>query len=248
MRIPRIYQAQPLHTGESITLDTLAAAHVAKVLRLKLNDQIIVFNGQGGEYLGVIENVTKRDVGVKLLDHQHPVTESPLHITLVQGVSRSERMDYTLQKSVELGVTEIYPVTTQHMSVHMDSVRAQKKLVHWQGVVHSACEQSGRVVIPSVHAAQPLPGCVENILSGDIRQTLMVLDHRATTSLGSLDIKNSKRFIIVVGPEGGLSSEEKDWLLEAGAIAIAMGPRVLRTETAALSAISIIQALWGDFK
>jgi len=215
MRIPRIYQAQPLHTGESITLDTLAAAHVAKVLRLKLNDQIIVFNGQGGEYLGVIENVTKRDVGVKLLDHQHPVTESPLHITLVQGVS---------------------------------SVRAQKKLVHWQGVVHSACEQSGRVVIPSVHAAQPLPGCVENILSGDIRQTLMVLDHRATTSLGSLDIKNSKRIIIVVGPEGGLSSEEKDWLLEAGAIAIAMGPRVLRTETAALSAISIIQALWGDFK
>ena len=246
MRIPRIFQDLPLHTGDVIALDAQAATHVARVLRLKQHDQIIVFNGEDGEYPGVIEAIDKRSVTVKLISHQLPVTESPLHVTLVQGVSRGERMDFTLQKSVELGVSEIYPVTTQHMSVHLDETRAQKKQVHWQGVVNSACEQSGRVVVPVVHAVQSLQTFMEKIAVLD-EQVKLVLDHRATTTLTKIDRVKKSRITIVVGPEGGLSDEERDWLVGAGFTAIAMGPRVLRTETAALAAISIMQSLWGDF-
>ncbi len=247
MRIPRIYQAQPLQVGGTIILDAQSATHIAKVLRLKPSDQIIVFNGQGGEYTGVIEATGKREVIVKLLSHEERATESPLFISLVQGVSRGERMDYTLQKSVELGVSAIYPVTTQHMAVHLEENRAQKKQSHWQGVVNSACEQSGRVVMPAVHAVQTLQHCVDKI-SAIKDQSMVVLDHRSTVSLVNLDLNHKSRVAIFAGPEGGWSAEERMWLMESGAIAVAMGPRILRTETAALAAIAILQALWGDFK
>ena len=246
MRIPRIYQALPLNIGDIIPLDAQAATHIARVLRLKPNDQIIVFNGQGGEYVGVINEIDKRTVTVKLISHQQTATESSLHITLVQGISRGERMDYTLQKSVELGVSEIYPVTTQHVSVHLDAARAQKKQSHWQGIVNSACEQSGRVSVPEVFAVQALQSCVEK-LAAVKNQLMVVLDHRANTTLTKINRGDKNRIIFVVGPEGGLSVEELDWLANAGFTAIAMGPRVLRTETAALAAISVMQALWGDF-
>lgn len=246
MRTPRIYQATPLKTGESILLDAQAATHVARVLRLKQYDQIIVFNGQGGEYVGVIDAVDKRSVKVVLESYHQPQTESPLHIILLQGISRSERMDYTLQKSVELGVNEIYPITTQHISIHLDAARAQKKLAHWQGVVNSACEQSGRDVVPEVHELASLQSCVEKISAAD-NQTMLVLDHRASITLNQVSLKSNNRIIMVVGPEGGLSDEERDWLADKGFTAVAMGPRVLRTETVALAAIAVMQSLWGDF-
>jgi 16S rRNA (uracil1498-N3)-methyltransferase len=247
MRIPRIYQELPLQTGAVISLEAQAATHVAKVLRLKPSDQIIVFNGQGGEYTGVIEALDKRAVTVKLLSHQERGTESPLQITLVQGVSRGERMDYTLQKAAELGVSAIYPVTTQHMSVHLDEARARKKQVHWQGVVNSACEQSGRVAVPAVHAVQTLQHCIAEISAGG-DQSMMLLDHRSTVTLAKLEMKHKSRAALIAGSEGGWSAEERNWLIESGAAAVAMGPRVLRTETAALAAIAILQTLWGDFK
>ena len=246
MRIPRIYQATPLKTGESILLDAQAATHVARVLRLKQHDQIIVFNGEGGEYVGVIEAIDKRSVKIVLQSYHQPQTESPLHISLLQGISRSERMDYTLQKSVELGISEIYPITTQHVSVHLDEARAQKKLIHWQGVVNSACEQSGRDVVPEVHELASLQECVEKISAID-GQTMLVLDHRATTTLEKVNTANKNRIVIVVGPEGGLSDDERGWLIEKGFIGVSMGPRILRTETAALAAIAVMQSLWGDF-
>ena len=246
MRIPRIYQATPLKTGETIVLDAQAATHVARVLRLKQHDQIIVFNGQGGEYVGVITTIDKRSVQVTLGSYQQTKMESPLHIGLVQGVSRSERMDYTLQKSVELGVSEIYPVTTQHISVHLDAARAQKKRVHWQGVVNSACEQCGRDRLPEVHELVSLQSCVDSLSAVDT-QLMLVLDHRASTTLNQVSMTNNNRIIMVVGPEGGLSDDERDWLVENGFTAVSMGPRVLRTETAALAAIAVMQSLWGDF-
>ncbi|WP_455200463.1 16S rRNA (uracil(1498)-N(3))-methyltransferase [Kaarinaea lacus] len=246
MRIPRIYQATPLKTGESILLDAQAATHVARVLRLKQHDQIIVFNGQGGEYTGVIEAIDKRSVKIVLQDYHQPLTESPLHISLLQGISRSERMDYTLQKSVELGVSELYPVTTQHISIHLDETRARKKHAHWQGVVNSACEQSGRNLVPRVHELTSLQDCVEQI-STVAEQTMLVLDHRANTTMNSVNITENKHITIVVGPEGGLSDDEREWLVGKGFIGVSMGPRVLRTETAALAAIAVMQSLWGDF-
>ena len=246
MRTPRIYQATPLKTGETITLEAQAATHVARVLRLKQDDQIIVFNGQGGEYAGVIAAIDKRSVQVTLGEYQQNQMESPLHIGLVQGVSRSERMDYTLQKSVELGVSEIYPVTTQHISVHLDAARAHKKRAHWQGVVNSACEQSGRDRVPEVHELVSLQSCVDALSAVDA-QLKLVLDHRANTTLNQVSVTNNSRIVMVVGPEGGLSNDERDWLIENGFTAVSMGPRVLRTETAALAAIAVMQSLWGDF-
>ena len=246
MRIPRIYQATPLKTGGSIFLEAQAATHVARVLRLKQHDQIIVFNGQGGEYVGVIDAIDKRSVKIVLESYQQPDTESPLYISLVQGISRSERMDYTLQKSVELGVSEIYPVTTQHISIHLDEARARKKHGHWQGVVNSACEQSRRERVPQVHDLVSLQSCVESLSAGN-EQTLLVLDHRAQATMKQVTTPKNQRIVIVVGPEGGLSEEERDWLVGEGFTAVSMGPRVLRTETAALAAIAVMQSLWGDF-
>ena len=246
MRIPRIYQAVPLKTGESIVLDAQAAIHVARVLRLKQRDQIIVFNGQGGDYLGCIESIEKRSATIILESFHEPQTESPLLISLVQGISRSERMDYTLQKSVELGVSDIYPVTTQHISVHLDEARAHKKQAHWQGVVNSACEQSGRDKVPVVHQLVSLQACVDSLSVVD-DQIRLVLDHRASTSFNQVATPSNRRVVIVVGPEGGLSEEERDWLVGKGFTAVSMGPRVLRTETAALAAIAVMQSLWGDF-
>ena len=170
MRIPRIYQPVTLKVGESIKLDAQAVTHVVRVLRLKQNDQLTVFNGEGGEYDGVIVEVTKRDVQVKLLQHQSPDNESPLHIGLVQGVSRGERMDYTLQKAVELGVKNIYPVFTEFTSVHLNSERREKKTQHWQGVVNSACEQSGRNTIPNVYESLSLYNCLDKIAGENSRR------------------------------------------------------------------------------
>lgn len=246
MRIPRIYQATTLKTGKSINLDAQAATHVARVLRLRENDQIIVFNGQGGEYEGVIAAIDKRTVKISLDKYHEPQIESPLQISLLQGISRSERMDYTLQKSTELGVSDIFPVTTQHISVHLDGQRASKKQVHWQGVVSSACEQSGRTLVPIVHELTSLQNCVEKLNEMD-HQARYVLDHRSTTTFNQQIKLDNKRIIIVVGPEGGLSDAELQWLMEHGFISVSLGPRVLRTETAALAAIAVMQSLWGDF-
>ncbi|WP_455223002.1 16S rRNA (uracil(1498)-N(3))-methyltransferase [Kaarinaea lacus] len=247
MRIPRIYQAIPLAEGEIISLDKQAAIHVARVLRLNNGDQIIVFNGEGGEYPGVIEAVDKRSVTVRLAGLEQPTTESPLQITLIQAVSRGERMDYTLQKSVELGVSEIHPVTTQHIAVHMDVERARKKQAHWQGIVNSACEQSGRIMVPTVHTVQSLEACVEQLTAQE-NTLFLILDHRGAKPLTDIHSAHIGRIVIVVGPEGGLSEEERQWLISIGFVAIAIGPRVLRTETAAIAAIAIMQAHWGDFK
>lgn len=246
MRVPRIYQSMPLKVGESIKLDAQAVTHVVRVLRLKQGDQVTVFNGDGGEYSGVISEVTKRDVEINLLQHQTPGNESPLYIGLIQGVSRGERMDYTLQKAVELGVRDIYPVFTEFTSVHLNSERKDKKIQHWQGVVNSACEQSGRNVIPSVHAASSLYACLDNIAE-ERYDLCLVLNHRSTQSMASLNIDKPVRVMLVAGPEGGLSQDEVGELERRSFVSVNLGPRVLRTETAALAAIAILQSMWGDF-
>lgn len=246
MRIPRIYQPLSLEVGASVTLDAQAAGHVVRVLRLKAGDPVIVFNGEGGEYAGEITEVGKRHVVILLNDRWTPDNESPLRITLIQGVSRGERMDYTLQKAVELGVNEIYPVFSEHGAVHINEERKEKKQQHWQGVIHSACEQSGRNVVPSLHASGSLYDSLNQIdLDGyDLR---LLLNHRATQSLPDLNPENPRRIALVAGPEGGLSETEISELERRRFVGIRLGPRVLRTETAALAAISVVQSLWGDF-
>ena len=246
MRIPRIYQPVPLKAGESIQLGAQAVTHVVRVLRLKQDDHVTVFNGEGGEYSGVISEVSKREVLVKLLQHHETDNESPLHIGLIQGVSRGERMDYTLQKAVELGVKTIYPVSTEFTSVHLNSERWEKKTQHWQGVVNSACEQSGRNVVPQVHEACSLYACLDKTAVENY-DLCLVLNHRSSQSMAALKAERPGKVLLIAGPEGGLSETEIDELERRNFLSVNLGPRVLRTETAALAAISILQSLWGDF-
>jgi len=208
-------------------------------------DPVIVFNGQGGEYIARIEYVEKRAVTVKLLEWRQVQVESPLRISLVQGVSRGERMDYTLQKSVELGVADIFPVMTENTTVRLDVERRQKKYLHWQGVVTSACEQSGRDTIPKVHAVSELKMCINNF--DPVNTLLLVLNPRANQSFKQMECAH-KRVAIVVGPEGGLSDDELSWLAGKGVTNVALGPRVLRTETAAVAAMAVMQLMWGDYQ
>jgi len=247
MRVPRIFQAVPLKVGESIRLDAQATTHVVRVLRLKQNDRITVFNGKGGEFSGIISEISKRESVINLLEHLSPVNESPLDISLLQGVSRGERMDYTLQKAVELGVHKIFPVFTEHTAVHINDERKEKKQSHWQGVVNSACEQSGRNLIPEVYTASSLYQCLDQFSVSD-KVVGLVLNHRAAISIADTNMEKPDRIILVAGPEGGLSESEITELERRNYISVKMGPRVLRTETAALAAISILQSMWGDFR
>lgn len=246
MRIPRIYQAVPLKLEETISLDSQATTHVVRVLRLKLDDRIIIFNGEGGEYAGVLVQADKRAVLVKLVEYRDPQNESPLHTVLLQGVSRGERMDYALQKSVELGVSEIYPVMTKYTSVQLKDDRKQKKQMHWQGVVQSACEQSGRNRVPVVHAVDSLGSWLGNFVVEDY-DLCLVLNHRTSQSITKLEKPRQPKVVLIAGPEGGLSEEEIAFLESKKFVSVNLGPRVLRTETAALAAISIMQSMWGDF-
>ena len=247
MRVPRIYQAIPLQVGDSVTLDAQATTHVVRVLRLKQQDRITVFNGNGGEYLGVISQLGKREAIIELMEYLEPQNESPVSITLIQGISRGERMDYTLQKAVELGVNAIYPVMTKHTAVNLNNERKEKKHVHWQGVVNSACEQSGRNIVPVVHEVETL---YERLLSLSFEEqdVCLVLNHRTTTTLKNLEEKKPDRVFLVAGPEGGFAEEEIHELHRKGFISVVLGSRVLRTETAALAAMSVIQSMWGDFR
>jgi len=270
MRIPRIYVPIVLKTGDFVTLDSQASVHISRVLRLKKNDPVVVFNGQGGEYEGVIAEIDKRAVSVVLNLFNDRTVESPLLISLVQAVSRSDRMDFTLQKAVELGVHDIIPLISQHTAFTVKGTRADKKHQHWQGIVHSACEQSGRTLIPTVQAIvdfstwldaqrvehQGLEG--EGLGSQELNHqplhnagkattTKILLDHRADQRLNQLEAPANHRVMLLVGPEGGFSESEISAVQGVGFTGVGLGPRVLRTETAALSVISALQLLWGDF-
>ncbi|MDH4274385.1 MAG: 16S rRNA (uracil(1498)-N(3))-methyltransferase, partial [Gammaproteobacteria bacterium] len=157
MRIPRIFSPQPLHTDQLVELEANAARHLTRVLRLRVGDEVTLFNGEGGENGARIDRIERERVWMRLGVHRAREVESPLSIILGQGISRGERMDYTLQKAVELGVGEIYPLATERSVVRLAGERVDKKITHWQGVVNSACEQSGRNRVPKVHAPLALP-------------------------------------------------------------------------------------------
>jgi len=209
---------------------------------MRPGDTLTVFNGDGFDYRAEISQIGKF-VSVQILDKSENTRESPLRISLAQGISRSERMDYTLQKSVELGVVAIQPLITQKSSVRLEADRRDKKVRHWQSVVISACEQSGRSVIPPVASPLTLP---EWLAQPDAADTRIVLDPSALTALTKLAV--ASECTLVVGPESGFSEREIHLLSSAGALLAALGPRVLRTETAALAAISVMQASQGDFR
>lgn len=240
MRIPRVFHASALATGTRIGLEAAAANHIARVLRLRCGAPIVLFDGSGGEYLATIVSADKRTVDVQVENFVPRDVESPLDITLVQGISRGERMDYTIQKAVELGVNRIVPVVTERSVVKLSGERAAKKIGHWQGVAISACEQSGRNRVPEIEEIRSL----SEWLGASFNGTALFLDPRAEGGLGGLGPKT--RVALLVGPEGGLSDAEERNAYSSGYVGLRLGPRVLRTETAGLAAVAVLQALWGD--
>ncbi|MBL1259944.1 MAG: 16S rRNA (uracil(1498)-N(3))-methyltransferase [Thiotrichaceae bacterium] len=240
--MPRIFTTTSLATHAEITLEGNAATHVGRVLRLKAGDKITLFNGLGGEYSATLIAIERQIVRAQIGTFTTREAESPLQITLAQGISRGERMDYTLQKSVELGVHRIIPLTTERCGVKLDEKRAAKRLQHWQGVIISACEQCGRNRIPEILPITPLARWLgEN----HTKTQPFVLHHRATHSLRQLP-PPSGPISLLIGPEGGLSDSEIKRASQSGFKGIQLGPRILRTETAGIAALAALQTHWGD--
>jgi 16S rRNA (uracil1498-N3)-methyltransferase len=204
---------------------------------------LTLFNGDGADYDGVIARATTDAVSVRIAAARPALRESPLEITLAQGVSRGERMDYTVQKATELGVTRVEPVTTSRGVVRLDAARARQKTEHWQAVIVSACEQCGRNRVPPVGPVTPFP---QWLARGRGDSVGILLEPESGRRLADLP-RPSGGLTLLAGPEGGLTDEERQAALRSGFVAVRLGPRVLRTETAALAALAAMQVLWGDF-
>jgi 16S rRNA (uracil1498-N3)-methyltransferase len=243
----RFYTNTPLNIGETIQLSASAAAHATRALRLNLDDEVIIFNGDGHDYGCTITSIEKNIVFVRVNQSQQLNNESPIKITLIQAISSGDRMDFTIQKAVELGVTLIQPITSQRSVVKLSNERAEKRIQHWQNIAISACEQSGRAVVPNVLAPLSLSQYfAKNTKKEDESILKITLAPTATKDLKSLS-QSSHHIQLLIGAEGGLSDDEILLSQRNGFEAITLGKRILRTETAGLAAIASMQTLWGDF-
>ncbi|MGY3265729.1 16S rRNA (uracil(1498)-N(3))-methyltransferase [Lysobacter sp. HA35] len=243
MRMTRVHVAQPLSTGAEITLPEGPAAHLTRVLRLGAGDACIVFNGDGNDYAATLVAVGKRDARLLVGDTTRVDRESPLRITLLQGVAKGEKMDLILQKATELGVNAIAPVWSQRSDVKLDGDRAVKRLDHWRSVVASACEQCGRATVPDVAAPVTLAAALASLETHTMH---LLLDPEGAHSLRTMALDDASSICIAVGPEGGWSPLDREQLRAAGFDGLRLGPRILRTETAGLAAIAALQARFGD--
>lgn len=241
MRNPRIYTPQVLSSGSSIQLEEQASIHLSKVLRFQMGDKIRLFNGLGGQYSASINNITKKHIELFIGDFFPDNFQSPLSSHIALGVSKGDKMDLIVQKCTELGVTAIYPITTERCDVKMDAERWQKKVDRWQDIAISACEQSGRNTIPTIHAVQPFL----TWLPISSNMPCLLLHPEAEISLNKHIIQSD--IAMAFGPEGGFSDQELLQAKKLGAITAQLGPRVLRAETAPIAALAIAQAQWGDF-
>ena len=241
MRVPRLYIDQPLASGDALALNRRALDHAVKVLRLRAGDPLCLFNGQGGEFAAVLVRGAGGTLLAQIGEHASDRRESPLSVCLVQGISRGERMDYTLQKAVELGVAHIVPVVTERTVSRVADERASRRLEHWRGVVLAACEQSGRTRVPPVAEPRRLAEHLAGTLSG----VGLLLDPTAPQALTQTG-PYAGVVSVLIGPEGGLTDDERRAAQAAGYRPVRMGPRVLRTETAAVVALALLQAQGGD--
>lgn len=239
--MPRFYVPDVLSSGQLLDLPDNVVRHL-NVLRTRAHEEIVLFNGNGKAYPARLALLEKRRAQAEILREEGADNESPLRITLVQAVSSGERMDFTLQKSVELGVTEIRPVLSERCVVRLSGERADKRSARWQDIVVSACEQSGRNVVPKVLPLLPYREALAGLPEGS--RLLMSLNR--ARSLNSIK-PDPQGIILMAGPEGGWTAAEEQSAFDAGFESVKLGPRVLRTETAALAAIAAMQALWGDF-
>lgn len=248
MHITRLYHAENLTCGETTQLNTESSNHLIRVLRTKPDSPVILFNGDGFDYLSRTLDTNARKTTLSIESKIELNNESNLNTTLFQGLSRNDRIETSIQKSVELGVNKIIPVICQRSNTKTPKNKILKKLDHWQKVAISACEQSGRSIIPEVGDIISLNG-IEPVT--DDTALKIILNPFSTTSLNDLALKrtteNTKSIQVFIGPEGGLSEDEIAILHKNDFIDVCFGPRILRTETAGPAVISALQLLWGDF-
>ena len=243
MRIPRIYVPQTLRPGREVELPIQAGEHLARVLRLDRGHPLRLFDGSGDEYEAELASLAKRSVTARVLESAEAEDrESPLRITLAQGIARGEKMDWILQKATELGVARVVPVVTDRTEVKLDAERAERRVAHWEAVVASACEQCGRSRLPEVSEPVKLSDWAAALDDG--AGLRLALDPQGDKT--PRDLPGSAHATLVVGPEGGLSDHDLATLKAADFHGLRLGPRILRTETAGLAAIAAMQAILGD--
>ena len=244
MRVPRIFSRQALAAGQSIELDSFASGHICRVLRMKAGRPLILFNGNGGEYSAALKNADPKKALVEVLDFDPVERESNLKIHLGLALSRGDRFDWAIQKSVELGVAEITPLICERSNNISDAKRLTRKMDHWKKLMVSACEQSGRTRLPQIYEPQ---NSRDWSVQEQNAQAYIFVPGKPSISAHLADIKDSATEIsLAIGPEGGFTLQEEEVFLEQGFTAVSLGPRVLRTETAPLVAISLFQSFLGD--
>lgn len=245
----RFYHSAEIVIGQLIELSAENKHHAARVLRLRKGDSITLFNGNGGEFSAHIENISKSGTTVLINTYHAIECESPLHIELAQAICINEKMDWIIQKTVELGVAYIQPITTARSIVHLSDERSSKRLQHWQKIIVSACEQCGRNHLPHILPLISLPEWLSKKKTGKSSGDLcLMLSTTATEGLKGISKPPiGANLALVIGPEGGFTQEEEAAILHTGFIPLRLGKRILRTESAALAAIAALQALWGDY-
>jgi 16S rRNA (uracil1498-N3)-methyltransferase len=241
MRKTRVYTKSVLAIQTIVTLHDEAAHHLGTVLKARPGDTVILFNGTGGCYESEILSIERKAISLRPLQFNPADHESPLKLTLAQGISRGQHMDYTVQKAVELGVSSIVPLFTEFSNVRLEEERARKRRDHWEKIITAACEQSGRNRLPVLYDAMPLNEWVRTE-SASLR---LLMHPEGGQGLAELT-RNTGDITLLCGPEGGLSQKEIEYSLTCGYQKVSVGPRILRTETAAVAAIAVCQALRGD--
>lgn len=243
MRLTRCHVDQALSAGAEIVLPEATANHLLRVLRLREGDACVLFNGDGNDYDAILASAGKREARARLGAARATDNESPLPVTLVQGIARGEKMDLILQKATELGVAAIIPVNAERTEVKLDAARAEKRVAHWHSVIVSACEQSGRARVPALAAPTALAALAAALPADGTRLTL---DPYGAHRLASLPAPGAAGVIVAIGPEGGWSERDRQLLTGIGFDGLQLGPRILRTETAGLAAIAALQSHFGD--
>ena len=244
MRLTRVHVAGPLVAGQRVRLQGNAASHITRVLRLRVGAALVVFDGGGGEYQASIDKAHGGEVLVAVGARADTERESPLALTLAQGVSRGERMDFVVQKATELGASQLVPVLTERSVVRLTAQQSDRKVNHWRAIVVAACEQCGRNSLPSVSAPLPLGEFLKGGAAA-AAGTRLLLSPTGTATLQDVP-RPAAGITVLVGPEGGLTDEEEKSAIAAGFTALRLGPRVLRTETAAITALALLQRQFGD--
>ncbi|MFK7793927.1 MAG: 16S rRNA (uracil(1498)-N(3))-methyltransferase [Gammaproteobacteria bacterium] len=244
MRIPRIYTQHELQVSNNVNLEAKAVKHIKDVLRMSVGNQVMLFNGDGNNYNCTISDISKKIVSVAIENKQTVNNESPISINLFLPLCRAEKMDWCLQKATELGAHEITPFISARVNISIATNRLEKKMNHWRSVIESACEQSGRATIPSINQPVAFNKAIGNSPNDSIK--LIASPTADKTASASTEISATK-CICAIGPEGGFNQDEILQAEHKGFTSIKIGPRILRLETAVISALTLCQSRWGDF-